>query len=121
MTSKDLKEFLTMRPKATTVRKYDGWKSIENMGLTNDQIRDGVSVLHDLIMDADDEKRQEILFPKGLHLAMKSLAELRVAYDKEALSPKEVVTFLEAEKRFWSKYDKLMPAIELIIKLKEVI
>lgn len=99
---------------------YEAYGIVDKMHYSKDQLKSSIDVLWDICMKASEKERKEkYMFEEGLIVAKDSFIQAKK--DEGSFDEQERIAFQKAEVAFHRKLENIKPAVEFLIRMKEIV
>jgi hypothetical protein len=116
----DLISQISPKEKDDTISKYEAYGILDKMNYTKEELAKSIDVLWDICMVSSEKQRKEdYLFENGLIVAKESF--LTAKKNESGFTDEERLEFQRGETAFQRKLENIKPAIEFLIRMKEII
>jgi hypothetical protein len=116
----DLISQISPKEKDDTISKYEAYGILDKMNYTKEELAKSIDVLWDICMVSSEKQRKEnYLFENGLIVAKESF--LTAKKNESGFTDEERLEFQRGEASFQRKLENIKPAIEFLIRMKEII
>jgi hypothetical protein len=102
------------------IKEYEAYAILDKMHYTKEELAKSIDVLWDIVMVASERQRKtDYLFEEGLIVAKESFLDAKK--DESGFTDEERIAFQKAEVAFQRKLVNIKPAVEFLIRMKEVV
>lgn len=104
----------------TPLRDYSGLGTVSDLGLSNEQLKEAVDIMWDIVMVMGREQREEKYLPKaGLEWSVKIFEEDKMKFPK--MKDEDAANFLRQQHILGEKIKNIKPLVDVLVKLKNVL
>ena len=102
------------------IKAYEAYAILDKMHYTKEELAKSIDVLWDIVMVASERQRKtDYLFEEGLIVAKESFLDAKK--DESGFTDEEHIAFQKAEVAFQRKLVNIKPAVEFLIRMKEIV